>query len=129
MDLMLKGKVAIVGGASKASAARARRRWRKKWTSRSAAARKPISRKPRRRSAPGAGVDVLAYPGDLDQHDTIRGLIATTVQRFGRLDILVNNSAVRRSRMHEMPTKSCGRPPSSARCSSSHGCRAKRCRI
>ena len=38
------------------------------------------------------GVDVLAFAGDLDRHETIRSLIAATVERFGRLDILVNNS-------------------------------------
>src|SRR5262249_57313110 len=38
------------------------------------------------------GRDVLAFAGDLDRHDTIKELIAKTVERFGRLDILVNNS-------------------------------------
>ena len=38
------------------------------------------------------GVDVLAFAGDLDHHDTIRGLVAAAADRFGRLDILVNNS-------------------------------------
>jgi 3-oxoacyl-[acyl-carrier protein] reductase len=32
------------------------------------------------------------FAGDLDQYETIRDLVATTVDRFGRLDILVNNS-------------------------------------
>ena len=38
------------------------------------------------------GVDVLAFAGDLDHHDTIRGLVAAAADRFGRLDVLVNNS-------------------------------------
>ncbi|PYN92738.1 MAG: 3-oxoacyl-ACP reductase, partial [Candidatus Rokuibacteriota bacterium] len=38
------------------------------------------------------GADVLAFPGDLDRHDTVRDLIAATVGRFGRIDIMVNNS-------------------------------------
>jgi 3-oxoacyl-[acyl-carrier protein] reductase len=38
------------------------------------------------------GAEVLAFAGDLDRHDTIKALIAATVQRFGRLDIMVNNS-------------------------------------
>ena len=38
------------------------------------------------------GVDVLAFAGDLDHHDTIRGLVAAAADRFGRLDILINNS-------------------------------------
>jgi 3-oxoacyl-[acyl-carrier protein] reductase len=36
--------------------------------------------------------EVLAFAGDLDRHDTIKALIAATVERFGRLDIMVNNS-------------------------------------
>ncbi|HYE92017.1 MAG TPA: SDR family oxidoreductase, partial [Terriglobales bacterium] len=36
--------------------------------------------------------DVFPFAGDLDRHDTIKGLIAATVERFGRLDIMVNNS-------------------------------------
>ena len=38
------------------------------------------------------GADVLALAGDLDRPDTIRDLVAAAVGRFGRLDILVNNS-------------------------------------
>jgi 3-oxoacyl-[acyl-carrier protein] reductase len=38
------------------------------------------------------GREVLAFAGDLDRPETIRDLIAATVGRFGRLDILVNNS-------------------------------------
>jgi len=38
------------------------------------------------------GTDVLTFAGDLDQYDTIKNLVSTTVSRYGRLDILVNNS-------------------------------------
>src|ERR671912_2666457 len=38
------------------------------------------------------GAEVLAFPGDLEQHETIRSLVAAAVERFGRLDVLVNNS-------------------------------------
>ena len=34
----------------------------------------------------------MAFAGDLDKHDTIKELVAATVARFGRLDILVSNS-------------------------------------
>jgi 3-oxoacyl-[acyl-carrier protein] reductase len=93
MDLMLKGKVAIVGGASKGlgracAQARAEEGVDLAICSRSQADLEKAAQEIRT----GTGVDVLAYPGDLDQRETIRGLIAATVQRFGRLDILVNNS-------------------------------------
>jgi 3-oxoacyl-[acyl-carrier protein] reductase len=38
------------------------------------------------------GREVFAFAGDLDRHDTIKELIARTVEQFGRLDIMVNNS-------------------------------------
>src|SRR5262245_62849243 len=93
MDLELKGKVAVVGGASKGlgracadvlaeEGAKVALCSRTKGDLESAAL--PIWEK--------TGADVLALAGDLDQEGTVRDLIATTVARFGRLDILVNNS-------------------------------------
>jgi 3-oxoacyl-[acyl-carrier protein] reductase len=39
-----------------------------------------------------AGVDVLAVPCDMSDPDDIRGFAAAAVERFGRLDIVVNNA-------------------------------------
>ena len=39
------------------------------------------------------GGDVLAVPMHLGDLDAVRGLVDQTVERFGRLDILVNNAA------------------------------------
>ncbi len=47
---------------------------------------------PRKAIKTKTGADVYAYAGDLEQHATIQALIAATVKRYGRLDILVNNS-------------------------------------
>src|SRR5207245_9755249 len=38
------------------------------------------------------GREVRVVAGDPDRHDTIRDLVAKTVDRFGRLDIMINNS-------------------------------------
>ena len=38
------------------------------------------------------GSEVLVHAGDLDRPETITNLVAATVEKFGRLDILVNNS-------------------------------------
>jgi 3-oxoacyl-[acyl-carrier protein] reductase len=38
------------------------------------------------------GRDTLGFTGDLDRLETIREFVAATVARFGRLDVLVNNS-------------------------------------
>jgi NAD(P)-dependent dehydrogenase (short-subunit alcohol dehydrogenase family) len=42
----------------------------------------------------GAGRRCLALPGDIRSAEVCRGLVGETVDRFGRLDILVNNAAV-----------------------------------
>src|SRR5215203_6477108 len=93
MDLMLKGKVAVVGGASKGLGRACAQSLAEEGVnlaicSRSQADLETAALEIR----DSTDVDVLAYSGDLDKHDTIRGLIAATVQRFGRLDILVSNS-------------------------------------
>jgi 3-oxoacyl-[acyl-carrier protein] reductase len=93
MDLELQGKVAIIGGASKglgracaevlaAEGARITICSRTQADLERAAAEI--------RSATDA--DVLTFAADLDVPESITQLIAKTVDRFGRLDILVNNS-------------------------------------
>ena len=93
MDLELKGKVAIIGGASKG-------------LGRACAdvlaeegARITICSRTREDLEQAAeeirdatGAEVLAFAGDLEKYDTIKELVNTTVERFGRLDIMVNNS-------------------------------------
>jgi 3-oxoacyl-[acyl-carrier protein] reductase len=93
MDLELEGKVAIVGGASKglgracaevlaAEGARVAVCSRSRDDLEKAAAEIRDTTR----------ADVLAFAGDLDRADVVRDLIAATVARFGRLDIMVNNS-------------------------------------
>ena len=93
MDLGLKTKVAVVGGASKGlgracAQALAEEGAKVALCSRS----QPDLERAAKEIRDGTGADVMILAGDLDQHDTIRRLIAATVERFGRLDILVNNS-------------------------------------
>jgi len=93
MDLELKDRVAIVGGSSKGlgracAQALAQEGARVAVCSRSQANLDEAAQEIRDTT----GSDVLAFAGDLDRPETIRDLVATTVQRFGRLDILVNNS-------------------------------------
>jgi 3-oxoacyl-[acyl-carrier protein] reductase len=93
MDLELKDKVAIVGGASKGlgracADVLAAEGAKLVICSRTEAdieqAAKEITAKTR--------AEVLAYAGDLEREDTIKKLVAAAVERYGRLDILVNNS-------------------------------------
>jgi 3-oxoacyl-[acyl-carrier protein] reductase len=93
MDLELKGKVAVVGGASKGlgracAEALAQEGVKVALCSRS----RPDLDKTAQEIRDATGAEMLVFAGDLDRHDTIQELIAATLDRFGRLDILVNNS-------------------------------------
>jgi 3-oxoacyl-[acyl-carrier protein] reductase len=93
MDLELKDKVAIVGGASKGlgracAEVLAEEGAQVVVCSRTRADVDRAAREIHERT----GSQVLAVAGDLDHHDAIKALVASAVDRFGRLDILVNNS-------------------------------------
>lgn len=93
MDLELEGKVAIVGGASKGlgracAQVLAEEGAKVALCSRSEEELEKAAQEIRRTT----DGDALAFAGDLDRPETIHDLIAATVARFGRLDILVSNS-------------------------------------
>ena len=93
MDLELKDQVAIVGGASKGlgracAQALAEEGCKLAICSRS----RPDLEKAAAEIGAATGCEVLTVAGDLDRHETIRELVAATVERYGRLDVLVNNS-------------------------------------
>ena len=93
MDLGLKDKVAVIGGASKGlgracAEVLAEEGMKLAICSRSQASIDESAAAIRK----ATGVEVLAYAGDLDQHDAIKGLFAATLKQFGRVDVLVSNS-------------------------------------
>ena len=93
MDLMLKGKVAIVGGASQGLGQACAQALAEEGVNVAICSRSQAKiEKTAQEIRSSTGVEVLAIAGDLDQHDTIRKLVASTVERFGCLDILVSNS-------------------------------------
>ncbi len=93
MDLELTGKVAIVGGASKGLGRACAEVLAQEGASVVLCSRSEADLEKTAKEIRGAtGRDVLAFAGDLDRLETIQGLIAATVERFGRLDVLVNNS-------------------------------------
>ena len=93
MDFMLKGKVAIVGGASKGLGRACAQALADEGVNLAICSRsQPDLEKAAREIRDGTGVNVLAFAGDLDKNETIQKLVTATVERFGRLDILVNNS-------------------------------------
>ena len=93
MDLELKGKVAIVGGGSKGLGRACADVLAEEGAAVVVCSR---NREDLERAAQSireaTGAEVLALAGDLDKADTVRQLVAATVERFGRVDILVNNS-------------------------------------
>ena len=93
MDLGLKGKVAIVGGASKGlgrASAQVLAEEGAKVTicSRTSADLEKAADEIR----DSTGAEVMTYAADLDKLESITGLISSTVEKLGGLDILVNNS-------------------------------------
>lgn len=101
MDLQLAGKVAIVTGASRGigraiATALAAEGMRLALAARSADLLAALAGE-----LPG---DVLVYPADLRDPAAPAALVAATVERFGRLDLLVNNAgATRRGDFLTMP--------------------------
>ena len=93
MDLELQDKVAIVGGASKGLGRACAEALAQEGVKLALCSRAQTDLDAAARAIRDAtGVETLAFAGDLDRYDTIRELIAATVGRFGRLDIMVNNS-------------------------------------
>src|SRR5574342_323137 len=93
MDLGLRGRVAIVGGASKGLGRACAEVLAEEGARLAICSRSRDDLEKAAKDIRGAtGRDVLVFAGDLDRPETIRALVAATVERFGRLDILVNNS-------------------------------------
>lgn len=93
MDLELKGKVAIIGGASKGlgracADVLAEEGARLAICSRTAADLEQAAAEIRA----ATGAEVLTIPADLESYANIQALVQTTVDRYGQLDIMVNNS-------------------------------------
>jgi 3-oxoacyl-[acyl-carrier protein] reductase len=93
MDLELKGRVAVVGGASKGLGRACAQVLAEEGASVVVCSRsKPDLEKAAQEIRDTTRADVLAFAGDLDRHETIKALIAAAVERFGRIDVMVNNS-------------------------------------
>ncbi len=93
MDLQLKDKVAIIGGGSKGLGRACAEVLAEEGVKIAICSR---TREDLEQAAAEirdtTGAEVLVFAGDLDKYDSIKELIAATVDHFGRLDIMVNNS-------------------------------------
>jgi 3-oxoacyl-[acyl-carrier protein] reductase len=93
MELGLAGKVAIVGGASRGLGKAVTAGLAGEGCRVSIAARgEEALRETAAEISAATGVDVLPVVCDMAKYDDIRRLVAATVERFGRLDIVVNNA-------------------------------------
>ena len=89
MDLGLDGKVALVTAASKGLGLASATALAGEGASVAICAREPARLAA---AAAAIGPDVLAIPADVTEPDAPARLVAATVERFGRLDVLVANA-------------------------------------
>ena len=93
MDLGLKDKVAIVGGASKGLGRASAQVLAEEGAKVTICSRTSADLETAANEIRGStGAEVMTYAADLDKLESITGLISATVEKFGGLDILVNNS-------------------------------------
>src|SRR3954463_6114858 len=94
MDLDLKGRVAIVGGASSGMGRACARALAREGCSVAVFARRGdlLHELVSEVEGLGTGAEGLAVAGDSSSADDLRQLVERTLERFGRLDILVNNT-------------------------------------
>jgi NAD(P)-dependent dehydrogenase (short-subunit alcohol dehydrogenase family) len=91
---MLRGKVVMITGASQGlgralALACAQEGANLVLNSRNADSLDPVAQE-----AEGLGVEVLAIPGDVSRSTHVEMLVSAAVERFGRIDVLVNNAGL-----------------------------------
>ena len=92
MDYKLKGKVAIVGGSSKGLGKACAVSLAKEGVNIVLCARNEDELEKTRKRIEGCGVDVLALQVDMSSAEDNERIVKETIEKFGRIDILVNNS-------------------------------------
>jgi 3-oxoacyl-[acyl-carrier protein] reductase len=93
MDLGLEGKAALVGGASRGIGKAIAMGLAQEGCRVSICARdEKVLQEAAEEIRAATSVDVLAVPCDMARNDDIRRLVAQTAERFGRLDIIINNA-------------------------------------
>ena len=91
---MLRGKVVMITGASRGlgralTLACAEEGANLVITSRSAESFEPVAKE-----AEGRGVEVLALPADISRSTHVERLVDAAVERFGRIEVLINNAGL-----------------------------------
>ena len=98
------GKVAIVTGASEGLGLSLARAWAQRGASVVLAARRAEPLKAAAESLSACGAPVLTVPTDVTQQADVERLVSATLERFGRIDALVNNAGRSGRRAIEVTT-------------------------
>ncbi len=91
---MIDGKVALITGASQGLGKALALAYAEKGAKIVINSRSESSIKPVAEEAEGKGAEVLALAADVSDGDDVRRLVDAAVERFGRIDVLVNNAGV-----------------------------------
>lgn len=92
MDYKLKGKVAIVGGSSKGLGKASAVSLAKEGVNIVLCARNEKALEKTKEDIESLGVEVLALRVDMSKEEDNQRIVKETIDKFGRIDILVNNS-------------------------------------
>ena len=91
MDLSLKGKVALVSGARRGIGKRIARRLAAEGASLCVSARNEDGLDDAIAEFTASGSDVAKFVGDMTEATATKQFVKTAVDRFGGVDILINN--------------------------------------
>jgi len=102
---MLEGKVALVTGASQGLGRALALAYAKEGANLVISSRSADSLETVAEEASGSGAEVLAVPADLSRSEDVQKLVDAAVERFGKIDVLVNNAGLLgpRVRIEEYP--------------------------